>query len=70
MDLLDKVYKRSDEMVIRKFGDDCILIPSRQGVGDVESIYRLGWLRRSPYTPSPIPIIGTRRTAGFFQARP
>jgi len=49
-------------MVIRKFGDDCILIPSRQGVGDLESIYRPGWLRHTPYTPSPIPIIRARRT--------
>jgi hypothetical protein len=48
MDLLDKVYKRSDEMVIRKFGEDCILIPSRQGVGDLEYIYRPGWLKTVP----------------------
>jgi hypothetical protein len=41
MDFLEKVYKRSDAMVFRKIGDECILVPIRQGVGDLESIYTL-----------------------------
>lgn len=28
-------------MVFRKIGDECILVPVRQGAGDLESIYTL-----------------------------
>ena len=28
-------------MVFRKIGEECILVPIRQGVGDLESIYTL-----------------------------
>lgn len=38
---LDKVYKKSDSIVFRKIGDECILVPIRQGAGDLESIYTL-----------------------------
>jgi len=41
MDILDKVYRRSEDMVFRKIGDECILVPIRQGAGDLESIYTL-----------------------------
>ena len=41
VDFLDKVYKRSDAIVFRKIGIECILVPIRQGVGDLESIYTL-----------------------------
>ena len=41
MEFLDKVYKRSDAIVFRKIGEECILVPIRQGVGDLESIYTL-----------------------------
>ena len=41
VEFLDKVYKRSDSIVFRKIGDECILVPIRQGVGDLESIYTL-----------------------------
>jgi len=41
VDFLDKIYKRSDALVFRKIGDECILVPIRQGVGDLESIYTL-----------------------------
>jgi hypothetical protein len=41
VDFLDKVYKRNDALVFRKIGDECILVPIRQGVGDLESIYTL-----------------------------
>jgi hypothetical protein len=41
MGFLDKVYKKSDAIVFRKIGDECILVPVRQGVGDLESIYTL-----------------------------
>jgi hypothetical protein len=41
MSFLNKIYKRSDEMVFRKIGDECILVPIRQGAGDLESIYTL-----------------------------
>lgn len=41
MDFLDRVYSRSDSVVFRKIGDECILVPIRQGVGDLDSIYTL-----------------------------
>ena len=41
MDFLEKVYKKSDSVVSRKIGDEFILVPIRQDVGDLESIYTL-----------------------------
>ena len=41
VDFLDKVYKRNDALVFRKIGDEYLLVPIRQGVGDLESIYTL-----------------------------
>ena len=41
MDFLEKVYKKSDAVVSRKIGDEFILVPIRQDVGDLESIYTL-----------------------------
>ncbi len=41
MDLLDKVYKKSDSIVFRKIADEFILVPIRQNVGDLESISTL-----------------------------
>jgi hypothetical protein len=41
MEFLDKVYKRSDSIVFRRIGDECILVPIRQEVGDLENIYTL-----------------------------
>jgi hypothetical protein len=41
MDFLDRVYSKSDSVVFRKIGEECILVPIRQGVGDLDSIYTL-----------------------------
>jgi hypothetical protein len=41
MDFLDKVYKKSDSVVSRKIANEFILIPIRQNVADLESIYTL-----------------------------
>lgn len=41
MDFLDKVYKKNDSMVSRKIADEFILVPIRQNVGDLRSIYSL-----------------------------
>jgi len=41
MDFLDKVYKKSDSIVSRKIADEFILVPIRQNVGDLGSIYTL-----------------------------
>ncbi|NIM59463.1 MAG: PqqD family peptide modification chaperone [Candidatus Aminicenantes bacterium] len=41
MSLLDKVYKKSDSIVSRKIADEFILVPIKQNVGDLESIYTL-----------------------------
>jgi len=41
MDFLDKVYKKSDSIVSRKIADEFILVPIRQNVGDLESIFTL-----------------------------
>lgn len=41
MDFLNRVYKKSDSIVSRKIADEFILVPIRQNVGDLESIYTL-----------------------------
>ena len=41
MHFLEKIYKKSDSIVSRKIGDEFILVPIRQDVGDLESIYTL-----------------------------
>lgn len=41
MDILRKVYKKSDSVVHRKISNEFILVPIRQDVGDLESIYTL-----------------------------
>jgi hypothetical protein len=41
MDFLEKVYKKSDSIVSRKIGDEFVLVPIKQDVGDLESIYTL-----------------------------
>jgi hypothetical protein len=41
MDLLDKVYKKNESFVSRKIADEFILVPIRQKVGDLGSIYTL-----------------------------
>ena len=41
MNLLNKAYKKSDSIVSRKIADEFILVPIRQNVGDLESIYTL-----------------------------
>ena len=41
MDFLEKVYKKSESIVSRRIGDEYILVPIRQDVGDLESIYTL-----------------------------
>jgi hypothetical protein len=41
MDILVKVYRKSDSIVFRKIGDEFILVPIRQNVGDLDSIYTL-----------------------------
>lgn len=41
MDFGEKVYKKNDSFVFRKIADEYILVPIRQNVGDLESIYTL-----------------------------
>ena len=41
MEFLEKVYKKSESIVSRKIGDEFILVPIRQDVGDLDSIYTL-----------------------------
>ena len=41
MGFLERVFKKSDAIVFRKIGDECILVPIRQGGGDLESLYTL-----------------------------
>ena len=41
MNLFDKVYKQSDSIVSRKIADEFLLVPIKQNVGDLESIYTL-----------------------------
>ncbi len=41
MNFDERVYKKSDSIVSRKIADEFILVPIRQNVGDLESIYTL-----------------------------
>jgi hypothetical protein len=41
MDFLNRIYKKSDAIVFRKIADEYILVPIRNNVGDLESIYTL-----------------------------
>lgn len=41
MDYLEKCYQKDPDMVSRKIADEVILVPIRQNVGDLESIYTL-----------------------------
>jgi hypothetical protein len=41
MDFMERVYRKSDSIVSRKIADEFILVPIRQNVGDLESIYTL-----------------------------
>jgi hypothetical protein len=41
VDILAKVYFKSDSVVFRKIGDEFILVPIRHNVGDLDSIYTL-----------------------------
>jgi len=40
-DYLDRCFKKEASMVSRKIADEVILVPIRQSVGDLESIYTL-----------------------------
>jgi hypothetical protein len=41
MDILARVYTKSDSIVFRKIGDEFILVPIRHNVGDLDSIFTL-----------------------------
>jgi hypothetical protein len=38
---LDRRYIKDQNIVFRKVADECILVPIRQSVGDLESIYTM-----------------------------
>jgi hypothetical protein len=40
-EFLEKIFKKNPSMVFRTIGDECILVPIRQGAGDLESMYTL-----------------------------
>ncbi|MCM8771167.1 MAG: PqqD family protein [Candidatus Omnitrophica bacterium] len=41
MNFLEKRYQKSPDVVFRKIADEMILVPIRNNVGDLESIYTL-----------------------------
>jgi hypothetical protein len=41
MDILARVYRKSDSIVFRKIGDEFILVPIQHDVADLDSIYTL-----------------------------
>ncbi len=41
MDFLSRIYLKSDSVVFRKIGEECILVPIRHNVADLDSIYNL-----------------------------
>jgi hypothetical protein len=38
---MDKVYSKNPDVVFRKIADECVLVPIRNRVGDMECIYTL-----------------------------
>lgn len=38
---MDKVYSKNPDVVFRKIADECILVPIKNRVGDMECIYTL-----------------------------
>ena len=41
MDRADKIYHKNPDIVFRKIASECILVPIRHKVGDLDSIYAL-----------------------------
>jgi hypothetical protein len=41
MNSLEKIYSKNPDIVFRKIADECILVPIRHRVGDLEGIYAL-----------------------------
>ena len=41
MEELNKVYKRSPDMVFRHIAQECIIVPVRQNAADLNSVYTL-----------------------------
>lgn len=41
MEDLNKVYKRSPDVVFRRIGNECVLVPIRQNAADLNSVYTL-----------------------------
>jgi hypothetical protein len=41
MEELNKLYKRNEDFVFRKIGNETILVPIKDNVGDMGSIYNL-----------------------------
>ena len=41
MNFLEKVYEKSDAVVFRKVGNEFILVPIKQSVGDLDNLYTL-----------------------------
>jgi len=41
MNHLERIYQKATNMVSHKIADEFILVPIRQNVGDLESIYTL-----------------------------
>lgn len=39
--MLKRIYGRTESIVFRKIADECILVPIRDDVGDLEHIYTL-----------------------------
>ncbi len=56
---LDRVYRKNDDMVFRKIGDEYILVPVTRDVGDLAHIYTL-----SPVAARIWELIDGRRRAG------
>ena len=57
MDYLEQIYKKNDAIVSRRIADEVILVPVKQDIGDLESIYTLNdvagsiWERVDGKTP-------------------
>ena len=56
---LDRVYRKNDDMVFRKIGDEYILVPVTRDVGDLAHIYTL-----NPVAARIWELVDGRRRAG------
>ena len=59
---MTRIYSRSPDIVFRKIADECVLVPIRKNVADLESIYALNEIAARIWE-----LIDGKRTAAEIQ---